>query len=324
MDNKERQVNTDLLISKPANEWLNEANKQKIPAMLFSELWYEGELCILFADTNVGKSILAVQIGNSISKGEPINGFKLTAQKQPVLYFDFELTKKQFENRYSVEYQNHYIFDKQFYRVEINPDADFDSSFEQMMYQEIKKQVVDTGVKVLIIDNISVFKHDLSESKNASPLIKWLKNLKNEHNLSILVLAHTPKRNLTIPIDGNHLQGSKMLMNLCDSAFAINVSSQSNELRYIKQIKQRNTEQLYGEDNVCVCNIIKPDNFLMFKFVDYDNESNHLKRRPTQEEIKFRNLEALELFRNGMTHEKIGEKFGVSEGAVRKWLKKVS
>lgn len=53
---------------------------------------FENELCILFADTNQGKSISAVQRGNSISKGEPIPGFKLEEDKQRVLYFDFELS----------------------------------------------------------------------------------------------------------------------------------------------------------------------------------------------------------------------------------------
>ena len=75
---------------KLANKWLEDASKRPIPNMLFSELWYEGEICILFADTNLGKSILAVQISNSISKGEQIHGFKLEAQKQPILYFDFD------------------------------------------------------------------------------------------------------------------------------------------------------------------------------------------------------------------------------------------
>ena len=58
----------------PAQEWLKRANSRPIPKMLFGEFWFESELCILFADTNLGKSILAVQIGDSISRGIPIKG----------------------------------------------------------------------------------------------------------------------------------------------------------------------------------------------------------------------------------------------------------
>lgn len=79
-----------------ANEWLEQAKTTPIPEMLFGEFWHEGEICILFSDSNLGKSILAVQIADSISKGQPINGFKLEAPQQKVLYFDFELSSKQF------------------------------------------------------------------------------------------------------------------------------------------------------------------------------------------------------------------------------------
>ena len=67
--------NSGLLTVLSANKWIEQAKKRPIPKMLFSEFWFEGEICILFADTNLGKSILAVQICDSISKGEKINGF---------------------------------------------------------------------------------------------------------------------------------------------------------------------------------------------------------------------------------------------------------
>jgi hypothetical protein len=44
-------------ISKPANSWIKEASLKPILKILFSEFWFEGEICILFADTNVGKAI---------------------------------------------------------------------------------------------------------------------------------------------------------------------------------------------------------------------------------------------------------------------------
>jgi len=46
-----------LFTVKTANRWIEQAKTRPIPQMLFSEFWFEGELCILFADTNLGKSI---------------------------------------------------------------------------------------------------------------------------------------------------------------------------------------------------------------------------------------------------------------------------
>lgn len=69
--------------------------------MLFGEFLFEGEIFILFADTNLGKSILAVQIANSISTGISTCGLNLKCSPTPIIYFDFELSDKQFENKYS-------------------------------------------------------------------------------------------------------------------------------------------------------------------------------------------------------------------------------
>ena len=70
--------NVGLFKIQSANEWINQAGKKPIQKMLCDVLWFENELCILFADTNIGKSILAVQIGESIASGKPISSRSLT------------------------------------------------------------------------------------------------------------------------------------------------------------------------------------------------------------------------------------------------------
>lgn len=81
----------------------------------------------------------------------------------------------------------------------------------------------------------------LKKKKDALPLMKELKFLKNKYHLSLLILSHTPKRDLSKPITRNDLQGSKMLINLCDSSFSIGERSTDKGIRYIKMIKARNT-----------------------------------------------------------------------------------
>ena len=148
----EAKESKSLFTIKTARLWIEQAKTRPIPKMLFSEFWFEGELCILFADTNLGKSILAVQICNSISKGEQIQGFKLETIKQPILYFDFELSDKQFENRYSNKFEQHYSFDDNFIRVEINPDAIIPEAqtFEDHLNYSLDQSIEETGAKILI------------------------------------------------------------------------------------------------------------------------------------------------------------------------------
>ena len=312
-----------LFTVKTANKWIEQAKTRVIPKMLFGEFWFEGELCILFADTNLGKSILAVQIGNSISNGIGIQGFLFEANGQLVLYFDFELSDKQFENRYSINYQEHYIFHDNFIRVEINPDAIIPDcqSFEDYLYTSLELSIKETGAKILIIDNITYLKTETEKAKDALPLMKHLKALKNKYGLSILALAHTPKRDMTKPITRNDLQGSKMLINFCDSSFSIGESNTDKNLRYIKQIKSRNTEIIYDSENVCVCQIDKPKNFLKFEFLDFGTERSHLKQ-PTEGDNENLIQKIIELDEQGKSLRDIGKDLGITHMKVSRILKK--
>ena len=319
----EAKESKGLFTVKTANRWIEQAKTRPIPQMLFNEFWFEGELCILFADTNLGKSILAVQIGNSISKGEQIRGFKLETPKQPILYFDFELGDKQFENRYSIKFEQHYNFDNNFIRVEINPDATIPEAqtFEDYLNHSLERSINETGAKVLIIDNLTYLKNETEKAKDALPLMKHLKALKNKYGLSILALAHTPKRDLSKPITRNDLQGSKMLINFCDSSFSIGESHSDKNLRYLKQIKQRNTEQIYDAENVCVCQIDKPFNFLLFEFVNFGKEWEHLKLHTEKDKENL--IERInELKQQNRSLREIGAELGISHQQVKRILDK--
>lgn len=185
------------------------------------------------------------------------------------------------------------------------------TSFEDYLNLALERSIIQTNAKVLVIDNITYLGNENEQAKDALPLMKHLKALKSKYSLSILVLAHTPKRDMTQAITRNDLQGSKMLMNFCDSAFTIGESHNDKNLRYIKQIKQRNTEQLYGADNVCLFAINKPHNFLQYDFVSYGQEWEHLvTHKDGLKEADI--LKAVELKQQGKTLREIGRELGVS------------
>lgn len=282
----------NLFTLKSANEWMDIAKNQPMPNMLFGPLWHEGELCILTADTNIGKSILGVQIADCITRGIGNYYLPFRAEPQTVIYGDFELSYKQFENRYSANYQNHYVFSDRFNRLEINPEfsqlADFN---EQLMYN-LELLIEQTGAKVIIIDNLTFLRtQSMDTAKEALPLMQRLKALKTKHGLSMLVLAHTPKRSLYNPLTRNDIAGSKHLANFADSIFAIGESSLDKSCRYIKQLKARATEIVFDAENVLECRVIKDFNFLKFEFTGIGQEKDHLQSEPEKEELEHRVLE---------------------------------
>lgn len=269
---------TPLFKIQKAAKWVDDAKDRAKPKMLFGEFWFEGEICVLFADSNVGKSILAVQIADSISAGERIKPMALEVEKS-VLYFDFELSDFQFTSRYLDDNGYPYQFCDKLYRCEIDPEAETPTgfaTFEEYTLFSIEQSVIASKSTVLIIDNLTYLAADSEQSKAASALMKGLKAIKAKYNLSILLLAHTPKRCKWNPITKNDLQGSRMVLNFVDSAFAIGESQQDKNFRYVKQIKERSCEKLYGSSNVVMYEIAKKDAFLCFDFLGFGRESEHL------------------------------------------------
>jgi hypothetical protein len=247
------------------------------------------------------------------------------------LYYDFELSDKQFEIRYAkcntnnegdiINTSNAYDFSNNFLRAYIGaPDAiqaENSKQYEIELMNEIEKALIEYKSKILIIDNLSYIKGDAEKAADALPFMKALKALNEKHKLSILVLGHTPKRNPSNPITMNDLTGSKMLMNFFDTAFAIGTSVIEPNMRYIKQLKVRSSELKYGIDNVITCSIEKPTNFLKFSFVKFSNEKEHL-RNYTEDEYKERNSKIVDMIKVGDKYDKITKEFSLSTGMITK------
>lgn len=324
IDHPTENPNVGVFTLKTANQTVEDASKRPMPNKLFGQLWWEQQLTILFGDNGCGKSILAVQIADAVSRGaNDVMGLEMTAEPQPVLYCDFELSDKQFEMRYmSEDGKTHHRFSDNLLRVEINPDADWQDGgdFEDAVKSSLEQVVTERGVKVVIVDNITWVHRETEKAKDAIPLMKWLKAFGRKYGLSLLVLAHTPKRNDSNPITKNDLSGSKNLSNFCDVLFAIGTSSQGEAVRFIKELKQRNTSNKYGAENVMVCELVKDDNFSQFRFVGFGCESEHLRQidDATREDLTTR---AKALAAKGKSQREIASELGCSLGAVNKYLK---
>lgn len=300
-----------LFIGKTANQTIADAILRPTPQCLWESMWYAGEVCCLFSDSNLGKSILAVQIADKI------------ARTQRVALFDFELSDKQFQLRYTSDDESStYRFSDNLTRYEIDPNALRDTDFEKAVLQGIEEKITQTGTKVIIIDNLTYLCLTTEKGDAAGLLMMQLMQLKRQYQLSILVLAHTPKRPLTNPITQNDLAGSKKLYNFFDSSFAIGRSSIDNELRYVKQIKCRCGSFTYDSDNVIVYRIEKSNcNFLSFQFVAFATEREHLKEQ-TEKDTQAMTDEILELHRQGKSYREIATSKGVSLAKVQRTIGK--
>ena len=291
---------------------MKEASKLPPTRKLYKELWHENEVCLLFSSQGMGKTILAMQIAEKLS------------QTDKVCYLDFELSLRQVYGRYSNE-AGEYPFDPKFYRPDMRVEEIMsEEEAERRIFRHIQFMAEERGCKIFVIDNITYLTSKLENGTVMVKLMKKLSLMKKKYGLSILILGHVRKKPRREPLEADQLAGSKKIMNFVDSAFAIGCSINDNKLLYIKQIKVRECECMYGADNVILCRAEKDDNFLQLAEHGYSTEEamlskdngNHSKAAMVDKIITMKS--------GGMSNRTIAKELKISEGTVRNYLKDTS
>ncbi len=291
-----------------ANQVISEAQACPDPNPLYDKLWNEGELCCLFSDSNLGKSIYAVQMGAHIAR----NGHR-------VLYFDFELSKKQFQMRYTTPEGQSYMFPDTFLRAEIASEL-LGEKYDERLLKDIETAALTANADVVIIDNLTWVCAESEKGGDAAKMMMELMNMKKKYNFSMLIIAHTPKRDASRPLTANDLAGSKKIFNFFDSVFALGRSAQDENLRYVKQLKCRYGEIAYGSQNVRLCSIEQSRHGLLrMTFQGFSTEREHLKE--PSDKAKDELVEKVrELSKEGKSCRMIAEMLHVSKSKVNRLL----
>jgi len=319
-----KQVGSKLTELQTANECLLEAANEPELLQLFGKIWHQGELAILFADTGIGKSLLAVTIADAIANGKNCCGQLNQTLAQPIIYYDFELSNRMFHNRYHNGLTKElYQFGQGFLRGTLNAES-FDSvkDFDKLLFESFSEDILATGSTIIIVDNITALTMKTNTDADAALiLMKQLNGLKAKYNLSILVLAHTTKIPSSLPIHINHMGGSKHLANFADSVFAFGKSFQDEQTRYLKQIKARNSELVFGHKNVLVLQKVKNGSFLGFEFLGYASEDDHIFPNDDRQEQDRKKQTVIALTEQGKTQREVAEITNLSASSVNRILK---
>ena len=292
-----------------ANDWIQQASTRPDPKTWFNGMIVSCENTVLFAASNVGKSILAVQIAEEI------------AQSEKVLYLDLEMSDKQFQLRYTDGNQKH-LFPENFLRAELNVERLLDADFEQGIIDSIE-EAARHDVKNIIIDNITFVCINAEKSEAAGEFMKRVIFLKNKYALTIIAIAHTPKRPYNSPLTQFDLAGSARLINLFDAGIALGCSVRDRNIRYIKQVKTRTGELIYDEDNVAVCELTKEGGWLHLEFTGSGSERDHLAHPRVQEDKSELRDQVRDLLTRGCSIRDIERETGMSHGSAQRMVKEI-
>lgn len=297
-----------LLSIKSANAWIEDAMKRPDPVVYFHGLIVQYENTVVFASSNVGKSIFVTQIAEEI------------AYKEKLLYLDLELADKQFQMRYTDPTTgDRHIFPTNFMRAEIDPESIVGTDLEESILNSIE-EAAKQGIRFFVVDNITFICNDSEKGATAGSFMMKLIRLKKQYHLTTIIIAHTPKRRGWEPITQNDLAGSAKLINFFDAGIAIARSAKDNNLRYVKQVKVRTGEYKYDADNVMIYDVSKVCGFLKFEFQGYGKESEHLKNGDDGGEYD-EIMDVVRLQKDGKSIRETAKILGISRGKVERRLR---
>lgn len=291
-----------------------EETKSLPPAKrLMGDLIYENEVTILAGDTGVGKSLSAVEIAIHLAKGTSIHEiFPNESAPLNVVYIDYELTDIQFYKRYHAD-----DYPDNLFRVDGNPEC---TGIECGVNIKHIKEVINTyNAQVIIIDNLSALINGSGrDPEQALSIMSMFKSLQKELGVTLLVLAHTPKRYENTPLRVEDVAGSKQISNFTDSIWFIAKSTKGKSIRYYKQVKQRNTEEL---DGVYTMEIKSNENGIYFEYLGLSSEKEHL-RENSGDQLLTRNEEMKAQLAEGKTRGQVAQAFGVHKSTLSRAVKK--
>lgn len=244
--------------------------------LLIGDLVYPEEVTMLFGRSNVGKTFLAVQWAEAISTGTDLNlgdGIVLRNECEPmkVIYFDFELSKKQIQKRYDKSYKFKNIVRATLKRGEYVGNEPKD------VVKKLKTAAEKNGAKCIIVDNISAISGDIEKSSQAVEFMQSLMRLAKDEKFTVLVIAHTPKLKEFSPISLEDIAGSNKINQLTDAAVAIGKANCENDNQYyIIHVKTRNNAITHHRGNVIHTTIENNSGAVGHKGLGFSNESELL------------------------------------------------
>lgn len=170
-------------------------------------------MALLFGVPGVGKSLLAVQIGDALARGRAIPGVAMRKGRPKVLYVDLILTREQFQSRYSRVTDGgrlaRYDFSLSLYRE--SPDD------PERLAEWIEQKVAVEKYRVVIIDDLSAVTRTDDGTRDTLRLLRRLKRLLHEYDVSIMVLADSVEAPHTRDAGEADLRRSRVLCSVADS-----------------------------------------------------------------------------------------------------------
>lgn len=290
------------------NECIDEAEAMPEVHYFYHKMLVKGEVTAIFAPTNAGKTIFTFQVADSIA----LEGYR-------TLYVDCEMSLQGLKLRYldAVTGQKH-IFSSNLARAELCAELLGGENPQEVIYQSLE-DAAKAGFQVIVVDNISFLCADMEKGAAAGSLMAKICGLRKEYDLTIIIVAHTPKRKGDEPLTSYSMFGSSLLAAFFDSIIAIGISQTDPTVRYVKTVKFRSGPYPYPADDVALYRIQQINGFLQFDYIGRGVEADHLKPKFVDDDPMLEEMEQVVLMKEeNKSLRTIAKELGISLGKVQR------
>ena len=221
--------------------------------------------------SNVGKSILALQLAISISMGVPFMGQFVVPKPRKVLFIQFEMLDQMVQERLSkgIKALVDIYPTCEEYLVQNLKIASFeDKRLFDDAYGTIEKNLMTAQYDVLVIDNLYTSSNiAMDKNDKLQELLARITELKLKYKIAMVMVSHHKKMAEKQPLDHFMVFGGSTYVNWLDNLVQVANTGRSKDLKVFKITKTRTASDYHNvpcgikidgsEDTLCM-QYIKP------------------------------------------------------------------
>lgn len=276
----------------------------------------ENTAVLLAAERGVGKSWFGIQLCAAIASERKEFLGETIEMNGNTLFINFELDESVFMRRaHKLLASKSFNFD----RFECKVYTTRKGIEEEL--EAIKNISKKLNPVLIVLDNFRVafISSDTNSNRDIAKAMQKILELRDELQVAVLVVDHTRKHTKNLLTDSDLQAGSGVKSDLLDSDIFIRRSNQNKNLRILKRVKSRHSEEADGAKLIR----LNPET-LWFEFIeDNIDESDHIgievkvSRNTVEDDEK---IEIKNLHQQGFSQRQIASKLKRSVSTVNRYL----
>ena len=221
----------------------------KMPEPIIEDLFFEKDIMGLAGGTNVGKSVMSLQLSTCLALGVPFLGFRIPKPRK-VMHVQFELKDESFKQlieRTAMHFVDKYPVEAERFDQNLSILSSGQNNVFTDKWEEMDANLTFDPCDVLVVDNLYTSTNkNVSKNDDVMDLLRTMVNMKNKHQVAILMVSHHKKLGEVSPLDVSMMLGGSAYTNHLDGIVQLASSTRMPGLKVMKITKVRSQNDLHG------------------------------------------------------------------------------